>query len=98
QPDALSDTLEKVGFAQAEFYYDQVDPKHLYWDDYKDEALWNMRWRARLRRFHTPTQTSLGALAGLIGSVSGVPALLSGGFVADAATALGGSVDKVVIH
>lgn len=46
--------LERIGMADAEFYYDQVKPNPLDWDDYKDEAMWNMRWRARLRRYKRP--------------------------------------------
>jgi hypothetical protein len=38
----------KVQLAAAEFYYDHAGA----WSSYKDEALWNMRWRARLRRYH----------------------------------------------
>jgi len=43
----------KVAFAQAEYYYDEKGA----WDDYKEDAMWNMFWRARLRRVHTPTST-----------------------------------------
>lgn len=41
----------KIQFAQAEFYYDPMDgPKD--WDGIKEDAMWNMQWRARLRRYH----------------------------------------------
>jgi hypothetical protein len=43
----------KVAFAQAEFYYDESGA----WDDYKEDAMWNMFWRARLRRVRTPAPT-----------------------------------------
>ncbi|MCA9594451.1 MAG: hypothetical protein KC776_14100 [Myxococcales bacterium] len=33
-------------FAQAEFYWDKSGK----WEDNKDDAMWEMRWRARLRR------------------------------------------------
>jgi hypothetical protein len=38
----------KVQFAMAEFYYDDSGS----WDDLKEDAMWNMKWRARLRRYH----------------------------------------------
>jgi hypothetical protein len=101
-PGALADTLEKAGFAEAEFYYDQVQSGQLAWADYKDEALWNMRWRARLRRFRLPTQTSLGAISGGLSGVPGVPANLqqaSGlSVVTDVASGLNGGVDQLVVH
>jgi hypothetical protein len=39
-----------VSFARAEYFY---DTEHA-WDEVREEALWNMRWRARLRRFRPP--------------------------------------------
>lgn len=101
QPNALMDNLEKVGFAEAEFYYDQVNSKKLSWDDYKDDALWNMRWRARLRRFRLPTVMGMDTLNGALGSVPGVPANLKQqgqGFITDTATAINGAVGFVVVH
>jgi Flp pilus assembly protein TadG len=38
----------KVQLAAAEFYYDHAGD----WASYKADAMWNMRWRARLRRYH----------------------------------------------
>jgi hypothetical protein len=48
---ASLEELGRLSFAQAEFYYhdDDVDRK---------EWLWNMRWRARLRRFRLPESLS----------------------------------------
>jgi hypothetical protein len=51
--------------AQAEFYYDQTSAAQgedrcwgggcgLEWDSYKENVLWNLRWRARLRYFREP--------------------------------------------
>jgi hypothetical protein len=45
-----STQLTRLGVAQAEFYYDQVRPGRLDWEDYEEDAMWNLRWRARLRR------------------------------------------------
>lgn len=42
--------LQKVGMAEAEFYYDSKEA----WDSYKYDAAWNMRWKARLRRYRDP--------------------------------------------
>src|SRR5262249_22580346 len=55
--------LSKSVFAKAEFYYDIAKGGRPKWDTYKDDAMWNMRWRARLRRVKSPT-SKLGALAG----------------------------------
>jgi hypothetical protein len=76
-PNQIADTMEKAGFAEAEFYYDQVQSGKLAWKDYKDDAMWNMRWRARLRRFRLPTQLGLDTINGALGSVPGVPQNLS---------------------
>jgi hypothetical protein len=92
-PSPLTDTLEKAGFSEAEFYYDQVTPGKLAWSDYQDDAMWNMRWRARLRRFHMPTQVSFGAISGALGGVPGAAAGLG-----DVAQAIGGAAGAVIIH
>lgn len=60
--------LEGVGVTQAEFYYDQTNavPKNtvpecwtptcgMTWASYSENVLWNMRWRARLRRYRGPS-------------------------------------------
>jgi hypothetical protein len=101
QTNPATDALEKTGVSQAEFYYDQVTAGQLAWADYQDDALWNMRWRARLRRFRLPTQVSLGALSGAISSVPGVPASLQQAgqsWVSGAAQTINGAVGAVVIH
>lgn len=54
----------RVGFAQAEFYYDEAGA----WDDYSEDALWNMKWRARLRRVR-PNLPDVGGW--LLGQLSG---------------------------
>ena len=59
----------RVGFAQAEFYYaPKAGQAGRAWADYRDETMWNMRWRARLRRFHPPGGQGLGGLVGGLGS------------------------------
>ena len=55
----------KVAFAQAEYYYDDAGS----WDDLKTDAMWNMYWRARLRRIRTPAPTFAGMLWGEVLSV-----------------------------
>ncbi|MFT3774693.1 MAG: hypothetical protein QM820_55790 [Minicystis sp.] len=69
----IENLLEKISFSQAEFYFDQVERGKLEWDKYKDDALWNMRWRARLRRFRLPT-SNVGA--GLL--QNGIPSWVPG--------------------
>ena len=44
--------------ADAEFYYDSKEA----WDSYKYDAAWNMRWRARLRRYRDPPPEVQGLL------------------------------------
>jgi len=74
--------LENLAIAQAEFYYDQTAAAAvedicfkagscgLTWNSYKDEVLWNLRWRARLRRFRPPTGSA--EVNVLSGGVSGI--------------------------
>ncbi len=58
----------KVAFAQAEYYYDDAGS----WDDLKQDAMWNMFWRARLRRVRVPSSTVSGILQNeVIGAVAG---------------------------
>jgi hypothetical protein len=81
--------LAKIGFAQAEFYYDQTDPEALSWSDYEEDALWNMRWRARLRRVRLPGGGMLGGLLGG-GLPDWIPGLPSG--VAEAGGEIAGTL------
>jgi hypothetical protein len=91
----LTDALEAAGFSEAEFYYDQTPSQKggLAWAGYKDDAMWNMRWRARLRRFHLPTQLAFGAIAGVMGDVPGASSGLG-----DVASAIDGAVGAIIIH
>ena len=52
----------KTHIAQAEFYYDDGGD----WGSQKDNAMWNMFWRARLRRNHVPTIAVPGLDLGLV--------------------------------
>jgi hypothetical protein len=100
EDNGLTDPLEKIGFSEAEFYYDQVKGGKLAWDDYKDEALWNMRWRARLRRFHLPKGISLDTIDSMLANVSGIPANLkqgTGGYISAVTQAMGVG-NLVIVH
>jgi hypothetical protein len=57
----------KIALAKAEFYY---EPKsnNAAWSDIKDDAMWNMRWRARLRRVRLPSFSAGNWLVGKISS------------------------------
>jgi hypothetical protein len=58
----------KVAFSQAEFYYDDAGE----WDDLKEDAMWNMYWRARLRRVRSPTPVIAGMLLDeVLGAIMG---------------------------
>jgi hypothetical protein len=65
----------RVGLAQAELYYDT----DRLWNEVREEALWNMRWRARLRRFR-PTNAGIARelAAGLDGASAELRDALSG--------------------
>ncbi len=71
--------LGRVALAQAEYYYAVQDPAA----DERSSYLWNMRWRARLRRFRLPERdASSGEPAGaggLLGALHGVCARAVGG-------------------
>jgi len=43
-----------LGAAQAEYFYDCE--KGLEWAECAEEAMWNMKWKARLRRLRSPTE------------------------------------------
>ncbi|MCC6555559.1 MAG: hypothetical protein IT372_21570 [Polyangiaceae bacterium] len=71
----ITEGLEKYGLSQAEFYYDQTpdaSKEDVYqkknagmsWPDYEPNALWNLRWRARLRYFREPTNVDVNVLGG----------------------------------
>lgn len=54
----------RVGWAQAEFYY---DTDRAWSDDLaKYDAMWNLRWRARLRRVNSPAAALMSSTIGSI--------------------------------
>ncbi len=69
---------EDLAVAQAEFFYDQTPtaiaedscwepcPAGLGWNSYKENVLWNLRWRARLRRYRMPTAVDFNVLANAV--------------------------------
>lgn len=76
-PAAPGSMYEDLGVAQAEFFYDwtpaaaatdmcwpqwQNCPTTPNWDSYKENTLWNLRWRARLRRYRNPTNVEVNVL------------------------------------
>lgn len=81
--------ITRLGVAQAEFYYDQVRPGRLDWEDYEEDAMWNLRWRARLRRVRLTS-----GLGGLVGGAlpDWIPSLPGnfGGFQDQMEGAIGG--------
>ena len=56
----------KVQLAAAEFYYDRAGA----WSDLKDEAMWNMRWRARLRRYHADNAPGTSQMSTVLSKVN----------------------------
>ena len=57
EPSELLRELGKFSVAQAEYFYNGADPK--------SEWMWNMSWRARLRRFRMPEDASSELLNGV---------------------------------
>ncbi len=83
--------LGRLSTAQAEFYYDGNDDR--------DEWMWNMFWRARLRRFRMPSSLSNDSLSQACGSSN------TGSGGGDCSGAGGGTggfdlgfLDRVIIH
>ena len=70
----------RFGGTKAEFYYD-VRGNYPAWSTYEEDVLWNMRWRARMRRFVDPTGGLLaaGAAAGALAGWSSDAATLGQG-------------------
>jgi hypothetical protein len=80
----VGSTFEEVGVAQAEFYYDQTNtaiaedgcwtpcPAGLTWPSYRENVLWNLRWRARLRRYRLPTAVEHNVLTSAIPDLADV--------------------------
>lgn len=60
----LDRSLRMVQVAKSEFYYDPRSGGPRDWDGIKEEALWNLRWRARLRRVNPPNSTLAGFFSG----------------------------------
>jgi hypothetical protein len=55
--------LSQTQFSKSEFYYDPRS-SGVASSALRDEALLNMRWRARLRRYHPPTADARTLLSG----------------------------------
>ena len=72
---------ESIAVAQAEFYYDQTRtaivedgcwqpcPAGLTWESYRENTLWNLRWRARLRRYRMPQNVEFNVLTQVIPAI-----------------------------
>lgn len=66
---ALPKVWGKVQLATAEFYYDASGD----WSSMKEDSMWNMRWRARLRRYHKEIAPGTEIVQTAISLVSSVP-------------------------
>ncbi|XYH94744.1 hypothetical protein ACMHYB_44030 [Sorangium sp. So ce1128] len=51
---AESSVWSQYHFAQSEYYYEPEEGGPTDWGSLAEGAMWNMRWRARLRRTHPP--------------------------------------------
>jgi hypothetical protein len=82
--------ITKISFAKAEFYYDvRSSGSPAKWSDYKDDAMWNLRWRARMRRVRPPGSQLSSMVASLVGSNAGSYAGSWIGGASEAGSALG---------
>jgi|GEM_PF-2114932 len=104
--------FSKLSFAKAEFYYDIGTGMFSFQDNpdgkaqqIPDDAMWNMRWRARLRRMHDPIPNigtdlankingKLGDLGQYLGGVSQAQQVL--GSVEQATTNVGNQINQTV--
>ena len=69
----------RFGGARSEFYFD-VRGSFPAWSEYDEDTMWNMRWRARLRRFDDPTGLlAIGAAAGIVAGLTSDPNAFTGG-------------------
>lgn len=60
----------KIQYGMAEYYYDGSGS----WDTLKEEAMWNMKWRARLRRYHKEIAPGGEIVSTAMSILGGVPA------------------------
>ena len=60
-PLSALEPLGKIAFAQAEYYYEGTETR--------PEWMWNMKWRARLRRFRLSDQSPIGDLKKFAGPI-----------------------------
>jgi hypothetical protein len=57
--------VRALGTAQAEMYWEPIECDGT-WGACKDEAMWKMRWKARLRRLHNPVEMAGRALVEIV--------------------------------
>ena len=69
-PSAWLRGLTQFSLAQAEYLYDGIEPR--------SEWLWNMKWRARLRRFYLPKSVVTNLLGEACGAIGNSCDLLMG--------------------
>jgi hypothetical protein len=74
----------RYGTAKSEFYYD-VRGSYPAWDTYDEDVMWNMRWRARMRRFTDPTGGIAAAGLALAGFASDPSAFAGSNAIGSAA-------------
>jgi len=90
--------VRSLGTAQAEMYWDPIDCDGT-WGGCKDEAMWKMRWKARLRRLHNPVEMAARAIVDIVvdevvgaasDAISTVTGAIEGGVLDAAGQASGG--------
>jgi hypothetical protein len=87
----LANAAEQSALGQAEFYYDQTSAAlsdrcwrksgscGLEWPEYRDNALWNLRWRARLRYWReVPPEMDIDVLGSGFPTTDDAPVLEDG--------------------
>jgi hypothetical protein len=76
----LDRLMAQIQLAKSELYYEPKEGSTPAWGSLRDEALLNMRWRARLRKWRPPAAEARGLLTGggLQGILRSIPAQRTG--------------------
>jgi hypothetical protein len=104
---------DQVQFAKSEFFYEPRSDGKTDWSSVSSDCMWNMRWRARLRRFHIPAPEMTSFLFPLVSKIDdagggwALKSILNKVLKSDTVTGvindpvkgvIGGMTDDLIIH